>query len=126
MQPRGLSFADLLAISPFEFSWYTLYLQANRTIDIHQRESLFRYVHTPQQYTLLSLSGVTGEDMSRGYIGLTINSKFSLNLGLAELGAPMEEVLGRYVSFRTLGRAVLVRVGLAVRIVLERLVSRGR
>ena len=126
MLPRGLSCADLLAISPYEFSWYTLYLQANRTIDMHQRESLFRCVHTPQQYTLLSLSGVTGEDMSRGYIGLTINSKFSRDLGLAELGAPMEEVLGRYVSFRTLGRAVLVRVGLAVRIVLERLVSRGR
>jgi hypothetical protein len=79
MLPRGLSFADLLAISPYEFSWYTLYLQANHTIDMHQRESLFRCVHTPQQYTLLSLSGVTVEDMSRGYIGLTSNLNLSRN-----------------------------------------------
>jgi hypothetical protein len=126
MAPRGLGYADLLEISPYEFSWYTLYLQATEVIDIHPRESLFRYVHSSRQYSLLTLSGATLEDIGRGYVGLTINSNFSRDFGIAELGEPIENVLGRYVSFRTLGAASLVRLKLGVHITLSRLVARVR
>jgi hypothetical protein len=116
MTPRKLTYADLLAISPFEYSWYTLFLQARNVIDIHPRESLFRYVHTPRQFYLMTLSGTTAGDLSRGYVGVTVNSNFSRDFGLAETGEPLHDVLARYVSFKDLGRAVAARVALGVRV----------
>ena len=124
MTPRGLSYSGVLAISPYEFSWYTLFLQARETIDIHPRESLFRYVHTPRQHFIMTLSGVTHDDLARGYIGVTVNSNFSRDFGLAETGEPLHDVLARYVSFKDLGRAVVVRTALGMRLAIAK--TRGR
>jgi hypothetical protein len=116
MVPRRLTYSGVLAISPFEYSWYTLYLQAKRIIDIHPRESLFRYVHTPRQHYLMTLAGTTSGDLARGYVGVTVNSNFSRDFGLAETGEPLHDVLARHVSFKDLGRAAAVRMVLGLRV----------
>jgi len=121
MTPRGLSYSGVLAISPYEFSWYTLFLQARGTIVIHPRESLFRYVHSARQHFIMTLSGVTRDDLARGYVGVTVNSNFSRDFGLAETGEPLHDVLARYVSFRDLGRAVAVRVALGARLTIAKI-----
>ncbi len=120
MEPRKLTYASLLEIAPYEFSWYTLYLQASGVIPIHPRESYFRYVHSPRQLALLALSGTTTDDLARGYIGVTVNSNFSRDFGLADADQPLHQVLGRYVAFRDLGRAAVVRFRVGVQVVSQR------
>ena len=40
--PRGWSYRDALAVSPYEFSWYAMWLQKARPIEIYQREPLVK------------------------------------------------------------------------------------
>jgi len=126
MVPRGLSYSRLLAISPYEFSWYTLFLQADHTIGIHPRESLFRYIHTPRQYHLMTLAGTTTTDLARGYVGVVVNSNFSRDFGIAEIGNPLHEVMARFVSFGDLARAIFGRFRLGIRVLPRWLVRRVR
>ncbi len=125
MEPRKLTYAGLLEIAPYEFSWYTLFLQATHVIQIHPRESYFHCVDTPRQHMLLALSGTTAADLARGFVGVAVHSNFSRDLGLANIDQSIHEVLGRYVSFRDLARAGIVRVRVGSRVILRRARNRS-
>ncbi len=82
MEPAGKSYLDLIAYSPYEFSWYNMWLQKDRTIDIRVREPLFKYFHHKNQHVLNVQQGVSLSDMARGYIGVVVNSNYSRGYGL--------------------------------------------
>ncbi len=82
MTPKGLDYRDLLAISPYEFSWYNMWLQKDQTIPLHVREPLFKYLHHKGQHLSLLNQGVTLHDLARGYIGIVVNSNYSRGFGL--------------------------------------------
>ena len=49
LAPKGWTYLDMLAESPYEFSWYNFWLQKSRPIRIEIREPLFKVVHSASQ-----------------------------------------------------------------------------
>lgn len=82
MRPNGKSYSDLLRIAPLEFSWYSLWLQKDRTIPIEIQEPPFKTFHMRRFHQEFIARGVTAEDLSRAYVGVVINSNFSRDFGL--------------------------------------------
>lgn len=81
MEPNHYSFKDLLEISPYEFSWYNMWLQKSNIIPIHTREPLFKYFHTENQLIQYKWRNITIDDIARGYVGIVVNSNFQPNRG---------------------------------------------
>ena len=106
LAPRGWTYADALAFSPYEFSWYAMWLQKARPIDIHQREPLVKVFHNEDEHLAAILAGVTEADLARGYLGLVVNSNFSRDLGLVGHGEGKPESLAPYLSYGEVGEVV--------------------
>lgn len=104
MDPRRWDYRDLLAISPYEFSWYALWVQHARPITVHQREPLVKVFHTEDQYIAALLSGVTESDLSRGYFAVVVNSNFSRDLGPLSVGGDKVTSLVPLFSYGEVGK----------------------
>lgn len=82
MEPRGYSYKNLIEISPYEFSWYNLWLQKMEIIPIHEIESLFKCIHLKQHHIQYVLNGMKVEDWLRGrYVGIVVNSNYGVGEG---------------------------------------------
>lgn len=81
MNPKGYDYKDLIQISPYEFSWYNLWLQKTNVIEIHQIEHLFKCFHLKQHHIGYVLSGMKLEDWAKGYVGIIVNSNYGVGEG---------------------------------------------
>ena len=81
MKLKGYDYKDLIRISPYEFSWYNLWLQKTNVIEIHQIECLFKCFHLKQHHIEYALSGMRLEDWAKGYIGIIVNSNYGVGEG---------------------------------------------
>ena len=99
LDPQGWSYADALEASPYEFTWYNMWLQKCQPIEIHQREPLVKVFHNESQHLEYIMRGVTTADIARGYVTLVINSNYSRDLGLISADASKPELLGTYLSY---------------------------
>ena len=99
LDPQGWSYADALEASPYEFTWYNMWLQKRQPIEIHQREPLVKVFHNESQHLEYVMRGVTTADIARGYVALVINSNYSRDLGLISADASKPELLGTYLSY---------------------------
>lgn len=115
LEPRGWTYADMLAESPYEYSWYNFWLQKSRVIDIQMREPLMKVVHSAQQHVELAMRGITPADVARGYIGIVVNSNFARSWGAVTHDEQPEETLARYLPWSTLLGAVRVKTRSAIR-----------
>lgn len=106
LSPRGWTYADALAASPYEFSWYAMWLQASRIIPIHQREPFVKVFHNEDQHLEYILRGVSEADIARGYLAVVVNSNFSRSRGVVDAGAPKAESLASYLSYGEVGRII--------------------
>jgi hypothetical protein len=102
LDPRNLTYRDILEISPYEFSWYNFWLQKSQVIPIHQREPYFKVIHSAEQHLEIALKGITMEDISRAYIGVIINSNFSKSWGEINTHEPKTTTLARYLTWNEL------------------------
>ena len=75
--PNNLTYKYLLSISPYEYSWYNMWLQKDKTIDIHFKEHIFKYFHHKNHHLEYLQKGITLDDIARGYLGVVINSNYS-------------------------------------------------
>lgn len=102
--PRNLTYLDILAKSPYEFSWYNMWLQKDKTIPIQFREPLFKFFHHKNQHIEYLLRNVTLADLARGYIGVNINSNFSRGVGMIDFAAADNrlKLLAKYFTVREL------------------------
>ena len=107
LEPRGWTYRDALALSPYEFSWYAMWLQKRQPIRIHQREPLVKVFHTEEQHLTSLMQGVTEADLARGYLAVVVNSNFSRDLGLVSATGEKTEVLVPYLSYQELGRVLM-------------------
>lgn len=107
LEPRGWSYADALEESPYEFSWYNMWLQYSRIIPIHQREPLVKVFHHEGQHLEYILRGITTEDMARGYLAVVTNSSYSRDLGLIAPDAPKPQALAPYLSYGEVGKLLM-------------------
>lgn len=79
---NSMTFTDCLKISPYEFSWYNMYLQKTKMIPLEVKEPLFKYFHHKGHHLEYVQKGVTISDIARGYVGLVINSNYSREYGM--------------------------------------------
>lgn len=105
LAPRGIDYRDALSISPYEFSWYNMWLQKDQTIPIVMREPVFKTFHNASQHLEYLLRGVTREDVARGYVGLVINSNYSRGAGVVGMEDARHESLASYVPVKDLAKA---------------------
>jgi len=71
---NGLSWLDLLKISPYEFTWYNCWLQKSNLIEIKTCEPFFKTFHCREEYIVSQLTGLRKKDYAYSYIGLVLNS----------------------------------------------------
>lgn len=83
MQSRGYTYIDLMQISPYEFSWYNIWLQKSDVLPIHPCEQLFLYFHMKHQLYLSWILGRSMEDLKRSYVGIVINSSWTRGRNLS-------------------------------------------
>lgn len=98
LKAKGMTYIDILAEAPYEFSWYSLWLQHDRTIDIHIREPLFKFFHHKNQHAEYVLRGVTISDLARGYIGVNVNSNYSRGFGVIAFDGDRNRLMAQYFS----------------------------
>ena len=79
---RGLNYIDIMKISPYEFSWYNMWLQKSKDIEIQIKEPLIKFFHQKSQHLEYINRGITLNDLARGFIGYNINSNYSRDLGV--------------------------------------------
>jgi hypothetical protein len=109
LKARKMDYLDLLKISPYEFAWYNYFLQSlNESIRI--REPLFKIVHTENQLSLARLSGLTYEDISRGYLGVVIQSNFLGRAREVSLDEHLLVTYSRFLDYRGIFRTLALKV----------------
>lgn len=80
--PKKRTYIDLMKIAPYEFSWYNMWLQKDKTIQIEFREPLIKFFHQKSQHMEYIRKGIKLKDIARGYIGYNINSNYSRGFGV--------------------------------------------
>lgn len=81
MQPNNYTYKSLIEISPYEFSWYNLWLQKTKVIPIYPIGHLFKYFHLKQHHIAVVLQGMKMEDWAKGYVGIIVNSNYGVGNG---------------------------------------------
>lgn len=81
MKSKGYDYKNLIKVSPYEFSWYNLWLQKTKVIDIHQIECLFKYFHLKQYHIGYVLFEMKLEDWAEGNVGIRVHSNYGLGVG---------------------------------------------
>jgi hypothetical protein len=110
LAPRGWSYADAVAFSPYEFSWYAMWLQKSQVIPIYQREPLVKVFHDEEQHLAAILSGIGPEDLARGYVAVVVNSNFSRDLGAVSVASDKAAALAPYLSYQELARLAIAKL----------------
>jgi hypothetical protein len=102
------NYLDLLAISPYEFSWYNFFIQSRSVIPLHIREPYFRVLHTGKQFALSKFARKSKADWARGYLGVVLNSNFQVGIETRKgLETPSFLVFAAYLSLPELASLII-------------------
>ena len=97
--PRNWDYVDALELSPYEFTWYNMWLQKSQVIEVHPREPWIKVFHSESQHLEYLMRGVTLTDIARGFLGVVVNSNFSRGAGVIDAGSTKIINIGRYLSY---------------------------
>ena len=114
IEPRGWDYKEMLAESPYEFTWYNMWLQKSRVIPIEIREPLVKVFHHEEQQVEYTLRGVTNDDIARGYLALVVNSNYARSHSKGSAEDTAADTLARYVPITSLLRAIVIKAGAPV------------
>jgi hypothetical protein len=114
LQPRGWDYSDALAESPYEFTWYNMWLQKSRVIDIYPREPWIKVFHTESQHLEYLMRGISVADIARGYFGVVVNSNYSRGSGIVSAGNSKPANLAQYLSYREMIKLIRHKVASTV------------
>lgn len=76
LRSKGWTYADMLAVAPYEFSWYNVWFQACRQVPEYAVEPFFKILHMRPDYILSRLRNLREADYAEAYVGLIMNSKW--------------------------------------------------
>jgi hypothetical protein len=110
MASRGWSYRDLLEESPYEFSWYNMWLQKSQMIDIRACEPLVKTFHNENQFLASRLENQTSADLARSYVAVVVNSNFANSWEGLDSRSEASTALASLVSTGTLLRAVGLKI----------------
>lgn len=120
LAPRGWDYRDALAESPYEFSWYSLWLQKSEVIPIHAREPWIKVFHTEEEYLTAVGRGLTRENLARAYLGVLVNANFSRDVGLLNADLGKSAIVARSLSYQELLDVVQRKIAASARRLLRR------
>lgn len=106
---RGMTYAEALQVSPYEFSWYNFWLEREGTIPRMLREPIFLKVDNESQHLEMALKGVTESAIARGYVGVVVKSSLSHRFGDLDFDEPLSTALATYVTVPDLAKALAER-----------------
>ena len=112
LTPRNWDYADALAIAPLEPTWYSMWLQRDRTIPVIPREPVIKTFHNATQHLDYVLRGLTSDDVARGYVAVVVNSNYSRGHGVLSFGDRPAQTLASYVTAGELLRSMANRAWL--------------
>ena len=110
LQPRGWLYRDAVELSPYEPTWYNMWLQRDHTIPIHVREPNIKTFHNATQHLAYVLRGVTPNDVARGFVAVVVNSNYSRGNGVISLDEPLHLALASYLPTSEILKAICYRV----------------
>jgi hypothetical protein len=73
---KNKKYADLIEISPYEYSWYNAWLQKSNVIPIFAVEPFFKTFHMRLEYVFSKSKLITEEDLAQQYVGIVLNSNW--------------------------------------------------
>ncbi len=76
MSKKGLSYKDLIEISPFEFTWYNAWFQKCKLVSEMAVEPFFKTFHSRIEYHFARFRGIKFEDYTKEYIGIILNGNW--------------------------------------------------
>lgn len=101
--PRCWTYVDALELSPYEFTWYNMWLQKSKVIDIHPREPWIKVFHSESQHLEYLMRNVSVSDISRGYLGVVVNSNYSRGLGEISVSDSKVVNLAQMLNYAEIG-----------------------
>jgi len=107
---RHLTIADALEVCPYEFSWYNFWVEKNHPHERIVREPIFKTIHIKGEHLALAVKSISQADLARGYVGIVVNSGFSRAYDQTDFDTDIEEVLAKYVGYKTLFGAIFERL----------------
>ena len=76
LEQKGMTYADILKISPIEFSWYTIFAQNLKDFSFHPCEPFFKCFHTTTFMCNEIKEGVKLDSIKRSYVGIVVQTNF--------------------------------------------------
>ena len=76
MKPHKYDYADLIAIAPYEFTWYNAWFQKCGLVREMAVEPFFKTFHMRIEYTMSRLRGLTLDDLAYSYVGIILNGNW--------------------------------------------------
>lgn len=76
MAKHKYSYADLIAIAPFEFTWYNAWFQKCGLVREVAVEPFFKTFHMRIEYTMSRLRGLDLDDYAYSYVGIILNGNW--------------------------------------------------
>ena len=107
---RDWTYADALEFSPYEFTWYNMWLQKSGVIAIHPREPWIKVFHNQSQHMEYLLRGIEPSDIARGYLGVVVNSNYSRGLGVVNANSSQSDSIATYLSYPQLAATLVSKV----------------
>ena len=76
--PNKLTWAKLIDISPYEFTWYNAWFQKCKIIPEYAVEPFFKMFHIQEHYIFSHLHALSKKDIAKAYVGIIMNSSWAL------------------------------------------------
>jgi len=102
LAPRNWTYMDALEFSPYEFTWYNMWLLKTGEIGIHPREPWIKVFHNQSQHMEYVLRGISLSDIARGYLGVVVNSNYSRGMGVVNANSNQSDSIATYLSYKQL------------------------
>ena len=115
LAPRDWTYADALEFSPYEFTWYNMWLQKSGVIAIHPREPWIKVFHNQSQHMEYLLQGVELSDIARGYLGVVINSNYARSFQSVTIKGAGAVKISDYLTYKELARNFTKKMSTTVR-----------
>ena len=104
LTPRDWTYSDALEFSPYEFTWYNMWLQKSRVIAIHPREPWIKVFHNQSQHMEYLLRGIELSDIARGYLGVVVNSNYARSFESITKKGVGEIDVSDYLTYKELAK----------------------
>jgi hypothetical protein len=103
LQPKGMSFADAIALAPIESRWYGEALLAYQAVPLMPCQALFKVYHYAWQFDQEQRAGIRTEQLADLYCGVIYQSAWEREMDWPIEGGNTLSRLGRRLR-RRLGR----------------------